>query len=219
MSESTNIRVMVADGHNVVREGIRELLDRAEGLEVVGEAGDAIEAVELACGVKPDVVVLEVAMPGKSGIDACREVRDLLPDTRVLMLTASVEEDTVLQAVAAGATGFLPKSTTSEKLVMTLREVADGEFRVPADAMRWMAANVKARISSADAEQAASLTAREKQILGLFCQGMSHSEIGEVMGYRPLSIRNLIYSIQNKLKVKSKQEMVVRAVRSGLLDP
>ena len=219
LSDCRKIGVMVVDGHNVVREGIGELLGRAGDFEVVAEAGDGGKAVEAAASAKPDLVVTEVVLPSKSGIDACREIRSMLPDTRVLMLTASTEEDDVLQAVAAGATGYLPKSTTGQKLVATLREVAEGEFRAPADAMRRMAASVPARLSQTEADQAASLNARERQILGLFCQGMSYSEIGEIIGYRPLSIRNAIYSIQSKLKVKSKQEMVVRAVRSGLLDP
>ena len=216
--QPAKIRVMIVDGHHVVREGLGELLGRAGDLEVVGEAGDGMEAVEVAASTRPDVVVMEVMMPVKSGIDACREIRDLLPDTRVLMLTASTDEDAVLQAVAAGATGYLQKSSTGQKLVTTLRDVAEGEFRVPADAMRRVVANVPAKPSQTESDQAASLTAREKEILGLFCQGMSYAEMAEVVGYRPLSIRNTIYGIQNKLKVKSKPEMVVRAVRSGLLE-
>ena len=134
----------------------------------------------------------------------------MLPDTRVLMLTASIDEDAALQAVAAGATGYLQKYSTGQKLVATLRDVAEGEFRVPAGAMRRMAASSPARPSQAETEQAASLTAREKEILGLFCQGMSYAEIAGVVGYRPLSIRNTIYGIQ--IKVKSKPEMVVRGL-------
>ena len=218
LSVTRKIRVMIVDGHPVVREGLRELLGRVEDLEVVAEAGDGVEAVEVAAGAQPDVVIMEVIMPVKSGIDACREIRDKSPDCHVLMLTASTDDDAVLQAVAAGATGYLQKSSTGRKLIATLRDVAEGEFRVPAEAMRRMAASVPTKASKAESDQAASLTAREREVLELFCQGMTYAEIAEVVGYRPLSIRNTIYGIQNKLKVKSKPEMVVRAVRSGLLD-
>ena len=143
----------------------------------------------------------------------------MLPGTRVIILTASEDEDTVLQAVASGATGYLQKYCTGQKLVSTLRDVVEGELRVPAEALVRMAAKARARPSHSEAEQLAGLTSREKEILGIFSQGMTYTEIADAIGYRPLSVRNVIYGIQNKLKVKSKQELVVHAVRGGLLDP
>ncbi len=218
MSASTQTRVMIADSHPLMRDGIRQALDRAADLEVVGEAGDGEAAVILAASTQPDIVLIEVAMPVKDGIEACREIKEMLPDTQVLVLTASSDEDAVLLAVAAGATGYLRKSATGEKLVDTLRDVVDGELRVPAKALVRLAANARSKPQQSDAELVAGLTDKEKKVLGLFAQGMNYAEIAEVIGYRPLSVRNVIYGIQNKLKVKSKQELAVRAVRGGLLD-
>ena len=219
MSAASQIRVMIADGHPIMREGLKEVLSRAGDLEVVGEAGDGEAAVEMASRTRPDVIIMETMMPVKDGIKACREIKGMLPGTRVMMLTASEDEDTVLQAVASGATGYLQKCCTVQKLVSTLRDVVEGELRVPAEALVRMAANARARPSHSEAEQLPGLTLREKEILGLFSQGMTYAEIADAIGYRPLSVRNVIYGIQNKLKVKSKQELVVHAVRGGLLDP
>ena len=218
MSDSSKVRVMIADGHPITRDGIRQALERADGLEIVGEAGEGDAAVDLATSTQPDVVIMEVAMPVKGGIEACREIKEALPDTQVMVLTASADEDTVLQAVAAGATGYLQKSATGEKLVDTLRDVVDGELRVPARALVRMAANARSTPLQTAEELVAGLTAREREVLALFAQGMNYAQIAQVIGYRPLSVRNVIYGIQNKLNVKSKQELAVRAFRGGLLD-
>ena len=215
---TSRTRVMIVDDHTIMREGLKELLGRPGDFEVVGEAGDGAAAVATAASVQPDVVIMEITIPVKDGIEACREIRESLPDTRVLVLTASTDEDAVIRAVAAGATGYLQKYCSREKLLATLRDVAEGEFRVPAQAMRRVFANVRVRSPQADASDLGSLTAREREILALFAQGMTYAEIAQVKGNRPLTVRNVIYAIQNKLKVKSKQELVVRAVRSGLLD-
>ena len=219
LSIASQIRVMIADGHPIMREGLKEVLSRAGDMEVVGEAGNGEAAVEMAASTRPDVIIMEAIMPVKDGINACREIKGMLPGTRVIILTASEDEETVLQAVASGATGYLQKYCTGQKLVSTLRDVVEGELRVPAEALVRMAAKARARPSHSEAEQLAGLTSREKEILGLFSQGMTYTEIADAIGYRPLSVRNVIYGIQNKLKVKSKQELVVHAVRGGLLDP
>ena len=218
MSDGNRVRVLIADGHPIMREGLKEVLGRAGDLEVVGEAGDGRAAVDMAASVRPDVVIMEALMPVKDGINACREIKEMLPDTRVLVLTASEDEDSVLEAVASGATGYLQKYCTGQKLVSTLRDVLEGELRVPAQALVRMAANARSRPHQTGSEQLASLTAKEKEVLGLFAQGMNYAEIADVIGYRPMSVRNVVYSIQNKLGVKSKQELTVCAVRGGLLD-
>ena len=218
MSDGTQVRVLIADGHPIMREGLKEVLRQAGDLEIVGEAGDGKAAVEMAVSSRPDVIIMEAMMPVKDGMNACREIKEMLPDTQVLVLTASENEDSVLEAVAAGATGYLQKYCTGQKLVSTLRGVMDGELRVPARALVRMAANAKSRPSHTDSEQLASLTAKEKEVLGLFAQGMNYAEIADVIGYRPMSVRNVVYAIQNKLGIKSKQELTICAVRVGLLD-
>ena len=211
------IRVMLVDDHEMMRDGLREALERAGDYEVVGEAGDGVEAVRAAQSLRPDVIVMDVLMPLKNGIDACREIMEVLPETRVLMVTAATERDAVIEAVAAGATGYLEKYSGMEKLLRTVRDVADGEHRIPGDVIRRVFAGFRTGAPQ-PAHELNRLTAREREILTLFAQGLSYAAIAEVRGNQPVTIRNGVYGIQDKLKIGSKQELVVWAVRNGLLD-
>ena len=136
MSSSGLIRAMVVDDHPIVRNGIREALEGSGRFEVVGLAGDGEEAVRIVEELKPEVIVMDVIMPNKDGIDACREIMELLPDTRVMMLTASTEEDAVIEAMAAGATGYLQKYSRPEELVEAVLDVAEGRLRIPDKSVR-----------------------------------------------------------------------------------
>jgi len=211
-------RVMIVDDHSIMRDGLHELLDRSCGFEVVGQARDGVEAVDVAQGLRPDVVIMDVMMPNKNGIDACREIMDAMPDTRVLVLTASTDEETVVDAIAAGATGYLQKFSGKDQLLTTIRDVVDGEFRISGDVIRRVFAGIRAAPEKCGSPELQRLTERERQILKLFAQGMTYAEIGEARGNRPLTIRNAIYVIRDKLGAKTTQEMVVWAVRNGLLD-
>ena len=130
------IRVLVVDDHPVTRRGLRDTLADETGFEVAGQAANGVEAVTVAQEVRPDVIVMDLFMPDQDGVEACREITELLPDTRVQMLTASAEEDDVIRAVAAGATGFVQKFTGSEELVHAVHQVAAGNLMIPGDAVR-----------------------------------------------------------------------------------
>ena len=136
MSSEKPIRVMVVEYHPIVRNGLRDLLERSGRIDVVGLTADGEEAVRTAKELKPGVIVMDVIMPGKDGIDACREIIELLPGTRVLMLTASTEEDAVIGAVAAGATGYIQKHSRPEELVEAVLDVAEGRLLIPEKAVR-----------------------------------------------------------------------------------
>ena len=136
MSSTERIKVMVADDHPIMRDGLRDALEGEGDFEVVGLAGDGVEAVRMAQSVAPEVIVMDVMMPHKDGVDACREIMELLPDTRVLMLTASTTEDAVVDAIAAGATGYLQKDSGPEELAEAIREVAQGRLRIPDKSIR-----------------------------------------------------------------------------------
>ncbi len=218
MSTAQLTKVMIVDDHIIMRDGLTEVLERSGAFEVVGYAQDGVVAVDVAQTLKPDVIIMDVMMPEKDGIEACREIREALPDTRVLILTASTDEDAVLAAVAAGATGYLQKFSGKEKLLSTIQEVADGEFSIPGDLTRRVFDKVRTASTSDGSQRAGGLTLREQEILTLFAQGLSYAEIAEVRGNRPLTIRNAIYVIRDKIGAKSIQEMVVWAVRHGLLD-
>jgi DNA-binding NarL/FixJ family response regulator len=209
---------MIVDDHSIMRDGLQEMLERSEDFQVVGQARDGVEAVDVAQSLKPDVVIMDVIMPRKDGVDACREIVERVPGTRVLVLTASTNDNTVVDAIAAGATGYLQKFTGKDELLATIGDVVDGEFRVPGDVVRRAFARVRDTPDEAESTELARLTEREREILRLFAEGMSYAEIGAARGNRPLTIRNAIYGIRDKLGVKSRQEMVVWAVRNGLLD-
>ena len=205
------------DDHEIMRDGLREVLQRSGAFDVVGEAGDGETAVRVARSVKPDVVIMDVMMPVKSGIDACREITETLPDTRVLILTAASEEDAVMEALTAGAVGYLQKYSGKEDLLRAVGDVAKGQYRMPADAIRRVISGIRTA-EQGKADESRKLTQREREILTMFAQGQSYAMIAEARGNQPLTIRNAIYGIQDKLAIETKQELVVWAVRNGLLD-
>ena len=127
---------MVVDDHSIVREGLKYVLEQSGEFEVVGQAGDGEEAVRVAAELSPDLVVMDVMMPRKDGVEACRDIIEAAPETRVVMLTVANEETAVREAVAAGATGYLQKETDRERLLSTLRGVFCGELRLPAELVR-----------------------------------------------------------------------------------
>lgn len=217
MGASPHIRVMLVDDHEIMRDGLREVLERTGDFEIVAQAADGETAVSGAQNARPDVIVMDVMMPLMNGIDACREITESLPNTKVLMLTAATEEDAVVEAVAAGATGYLQKYSGKDQLLRTVRAVAEGEYRIPADSIRRMFAGIRTAAQE-KTHELSRLTSRERQILALFSQGLSYAKIAEIRGNQPVTIRNAIYGIQDKLGIDTKQELVVWAVRSGLLD-
>ncbi len=218
MSSTDRIRVVLVDDHPIVRDGLQAALEHSDEFDVVGQAGDGVEAVRAAESLAPDVIIMDVLMPEKDGVEACREIMDLLPDTRILMLTVSTVEDAVIQAVAAGATGYLPKYSGKEDLLDALREVAAGRLQLPADTVRRVFGNIRGEVPPATPPGSGPLTTGERHILTLFSTGKSYAQIAELRGNSPVTIRNTIYRIQDKLGLRTKQEIVVWAVRNGLLD-
>ena len=217
MSQDDRIRVMVVDDHSVVRIGLKQVLEQSGEFEVVGQAADGLEAVKVAAEVLPQLIVMDVIMPDKGGVEACREIMEAAPETRVVMLTASTEEDAVVQAVAAGATGYLQKETNREVLLSALRGVASGELRLPIAVVRRVFGGIR-DAEAGDAAEVAGLTRREREILMSFARGMSYARIAEERGIKPVTVRNAVYGIQEKLGVNSMQELVLWVARNGLLD-
>lgn len=213
---TSGVRVMLVDDHPITRRGLREVLEDAGAFEVVGEAADGLEAVARAEEVRPDVIVMDVMIPRKDGVEACRDILDKLPDTKVLMLTASTEDDAVIEAIAAGASGFVQKYSGSDELLDALRQVAEGALAFPDDAMRRVLRLIRAGATMAPAPKL--LTAREREVLTHFARGKSYARVGEALGISTVTVRNAIYRVQDKLGLESKQEIVVWAVRNGLLD-
>ena len=219
MSEAGRTRVMIVDDHAIVREGIAEVLERSGEFEVVGQSGEGEEAIGKVRELRPDVVIMDILMPVKDGIAACREIVASLPETRVLILTASNRHGAIVEAVNAGATGYLQKYSGREMLLSTVREVARGEFRVQGEAARRLVAGMSGNPGPVPPSGLERLTAREREILGMFTRGRSYAEIAEARGNsNPMTVRNAVYGIQKKLGIGTRQELGVWAVRSGLLD-
>ncbi len=218
MSSAGRIRAMVVDDHPIMRSGLRDALEASGRFQVVGQAGDGEEAVEAAKELRPDVIVMDVMMPGTDGIDACRQITELLPDTRVLMLTASTELDAVIESFAAGATGYLQKYSPPEELAAAVLDVAAGRGRMPERVVREVFAAVRSERRLATEQAVDRLTELEQETLTLFASGRSNAEIAAARGNSPVTVRNTLYRIQDKLGIETKQGLVVWAVRNGLLD-
>lgn len=216
-SATRDIHVLLIDDQPIVREGLKAILSHADGFAVVGELSghsDITETVQAVVQLSPDVVVMDVRRPDVDGVAMCREITSQLPDTRVLLLTALIDDDTLIEAVAAGAAGYLQTSAGPTAVLATIQEVAHGGWILPTPLVRRVFAEWHAPAErSADA-----LTARERDILTQFAQGRSYAEIAADSGRSPWTIRNTVYRIRDKLGCPTQQAAIVWAVRHGLLD-
>ena len=218
MNTSTKpISVLLVDDHPVVRWGLKGMLEQTTDFEVVGEASDGVEAVAMAERLGPDVVIMDVIMPRQDGIDACRKIMEKLPATRVLMLTVSAEKDAVIEAVAAGATGYLQKYTGGQELEDAVRAIAEDRLKIPDEALRKTLAMVRGDLWERTGRASGVLTARESELLALFASGDSYARIAAAKGISPVTVRNTIARVQEKLELDSKAKLVIWAVRKGLV--
>jgi DNA-binding NarL/FixJ family response regulator len=211
------IRVIVVDDHDLLRKGLRDLLTE-HGLRVVGEAGDGEDAVRLVAHAAPDVVVMDLNMPRMSGVEATRRLAEVAPNTRVLVLTVSAEEETVAQAIEAGATGYLLKDASGEDIAAGVRAAADGEALIsPSIAARLLE---RLRPDAADAgggpASGAELTDREVEVLRLLAAGRENADIAQELFISPRTVKNHISSILAKLHLDNRIQAAVYAVRKGL---
>ena len=218
MTTGNRTSVMLVDDHSIMRDLLRDALENTGEFQVVAQAADGQEALRVVEEAAPDVIVMDVIMPVMDGIEACRQITELLPGTRVLMLTASNEQDAIVRAIAAGATGYLQKYSGKEQLLTTLREVAEGEFRIPGDAARRLARAVRSPLADDASERLETLTDRERAILKLFAEGLTYQEIGEIRNNSGLTVRNAVSAVQRKLGFRTRHQMVLWAVRAGLVD-
>ncbi|WP_231115970.1 response regulator transcription factor [Motilibacter rhizosphaerae] len=208
------LRLLLADDHPVVRAGLRALVETLDGLEVVGEAADGQAAVREAQLLRPDVVLMDVRMPGLDGVEATRLIRARVPDTAVLVLTMYEDDATVLTALQAGARGYLLKDVGQEELLAGIRAVAAGQ----AVFGQGVASRVLAQLAERPAAPAAfpELTERERAVLELLATGLRTAAIAERLALSPKTVSNHMTSIFGKLQVTDRAGAIIRARQEGL---
>jgi DNA-binding NarL/FixJ family response regulator len=211
----TSIKVVVADDHPIVRSGLSALLASLDDIEVVGLATDGREAVEQARSHRPDVVVLDLQMPGMDGFAAAREIGRVVPEAAVLVLTMFGDDESVFSAMRAGAHGYIVKGAEQEEIERAVRAVAAGEAIFSAG----VAARVLAYFSSPPAQSAQEfpeLTARERKILDLLAEGLPNHVIADRLGLARKTVANNVSSILTKLQVADRAQAIIRARDAGL---
>lgn len=212
--EARKTRILLADDQHVVRQGIRQLLEREADFEVVGEADSGPEMVKLARELQPDVIVMEARMSGLNGAEAIRRVKAERSQVAVLVMTAYDQEDYVVGLVAAGAAGYLSKSVDSQELTQAIRSVHAGEFVCsPALAQTLIKHGVHRQLIKIDSIE--HLTAREVDVLTLAGRGMSNRDIAIQLGIATRTVRHHLTNIFSKMSVKSRTEAVLKALRQG----
>jgi DNA-binding NarL/FixJ family response regulator len=216
------VRVLMADDQALFRRGLFVLLGSEPGIEVVAEAKDGEEAIAKAAELAPDVALLDVRMPRMDGIQAARRIRELLPSTKVLMLTVSDEEDDLYEAIKAGANGYLLKEVSVEDVAAAIHAVVQGQSLIsPSMASKLLREfNALAR-QAAEREQlpAPVLTPRELEVLKLVARGMSNKDVADQLFISENTVKNHVRNILEKLHLHSRMEAVMYAVRQHLLDP
>ncbi len=199
------IRVLLCDDHEVVREGLRTLISRQKGMLVVGEAGTVAEAVEAAAKSKPDVVVMDVRLPDGSGVEACRTIREARPETKVIMLTSYADDEALFASIVAGAAGYLLKQTRGQAVIDAITSVAQGRSLLDPDVTGKVLERV--RKGREDEDPAfASLTDQERKVLEQLAEGKTNREIGEILFLSEKTVKNYVSRILDKLGLSRRAE-------------
>jgi two-component system, NarL family, response regulator DevR len=209
-------RVLLVDDHEVVRLGLKALLERHPQFDIVGEASSAREALEKVANNHPDVVVMDIRLPGTSGIEACEEITSRFPETRVLMLTSYAEDEMLFSAIRAGASGYVLKQIGGEELVRALEAVARGEALLDPAVTQRVFQEVRRAVKEEEASAFAHLSQQEKHVLLLVSEGKTNREIAKALFLGEGTVRNYVSSILSKLGVSNRAEAAAYAVEHNL---
>ncbi len=214
------IRVLVVDDHALFRRGLEMVLAQESDIEVVGEAGDGAEAVEKAADLLPDVVLMDVRMPRRSGIEACTAIKDVAPSTRIIMLTISDEEGDLYEAIKAGANGYLLKEISIDEVATAIRAVAGGQSLISPSMASKLLTEFATLIKREDRQQVPvpRLTDRELEVLRLVARGLNNKDVAKQLYISENTVKNHVRNILEKLQLHSRMEAVVYAVREKLLE-
>ena len=212
----TKQRILLVDDHEVVRLGLKALLERHPQFDVIGEAASAREALELVANIHPDVVVMDIRLPGTSGIEACEEITSRFPETRVLMLTSYAEDEMLFSAIRAGASGYVLKQIGGEELVRALEAVARGEALLDPAVTQRVFQEVRRAVKEEEASAFVHLSQQERHVLLLVSEGKTNREIAKALFLGEGTVRNYVSSILSKLGVSNRAEAAAYAVEHNL---
>ncbi len=212
------LKIMLVDDHEVVRLGIKALLSNYPAYEVVTEASDADEAVSKALEYKPDVIIMDIRLPGRSGIDATNEIMDELPDTKIIMLTSFAEDDLLFDAINAGAYGYILKQIGSDDLINALEAIGRGEALLDPALTQKVFKRVREAARKATDEAFAALSDQELRILALISEGKTNKQIAADIFLSEKTVRNYVSSILSKLSLSTRSEAAAYAVKHAVYD-
>ncbi|XUX01303.1 MAG: response regulator transcription factor [Dehalogenimonas sp.] len=216
MESTEKIKVLLADDHVIVREGTKELVQRQPDMQVVAEAGDGVEAVELARVYRPDVIVMDIAMPNMNGIEATKQIKKVLPTTAVLILTAYDSDQYIMALLEAGAAGYLLKNVRGNQLIDAIRAVYSGESILQPSTTRRVIDHLKVKAVKSEEDSAANtLTEREMEVLKLAAKGVSNRDIAEQLFVSNRTIQTHLSNIFKKLSVASRTEAILYGLKRG----
>ena len=210
------LKIVIVDDHEVVRLGLHTLLEHHPDFTVVGEAATAQEAVEKTLDLEPDIVVMDIRLPGRSGIEACREITEQLPETKVIMLTSYAEDEMLFDAITAGACGYVLKQIGSDDLVRAVEAASRGEALLDPTLTQRVFARVREATRREKEEAFAGLTDQEMRVLGHVAEGKTNREIAEVLFLGEGTVRNYVSSILSKLNLTNRAEAAAYAVKHDL---
>ena len=212
------LRVLVVDDHDLFRTGLRNLLEE-EGVNVVGEAENGENAIRLASDLAPDVVIMDLNMPGAGGVETTRRLSSLAPLSRVVVLTISADDDDVMNAVMAGACGYLLKDSSIQELIAGIRAASEGESLISPQIAAKVLQRLRAQSKDADAAETirAELSDRELEVLKLIANGKDNAQIARELFISPKTVKNHISNILMKLQIENRIQAAVYAVRSGIV--
>lgn len=212
------IRVLIVDDHQVVRQGLRTFLELNDDIQVLGEASDGQEAIEMTSKLIPDIVLMDLVMPCMDGIAATSHIKALGLSTKVIALTSFAEDDKVFPAIQAGASSYLLKDVSPDALVDAIKAAYHGEARLHPDVMRKLIEQVSFQPASGKPVEGPRLTVREMEVIHLVAQGKSNREIAQTLVISEKTVKAHVSNILGKLEVEDRTQMAIYAIKNGLVD-